>query len=125
MHSETKIPLEKLQLKTEVDSFDDVVRIYTKRGVYNPDKPLGMPCVIAELPCSDVNDPDDSAHQIANLFKTAPELLKGIQKTRELLKKVPDFDIKNYTSEDVLELNWNATKALRLVENLIAKVEGK
>jgi hypothetical protein len=111
------INLSALKFETEVDHFDDVVRIYTKMGIHYPKVSLGSKCTIADLPCDDTHNPESAAYQIANLFKAAPAMLEALKVAVEYLEDREDFAV-----EDAEEDNENIYTDLKAA---IAKAEGK
>lgn len=84
--SEDKIDLTRLKLESE--TAEDMVRIYTEMGIYDPSKPLGHLCPIAELPCCDTMDEEDSAYQIARLFKAARNCLQPVRQSGIIGKRI-------------------------------------
>ena len=89
------IELEKLQFKSEPLFSSYRISIYTTKGIYHPKESRGYKCGIAELPCSNLSNPESTAYQIARLFKAAPALLEAC---KDALKKL-EWPI--YTKDEI------------------------
>ncbi len=107
------IRFESLNLKMSPNYDEDCIEIYTDYGLHDPLEPLGHRCILAILPCSDIDDEESTEYQLARLFINSPALFESCKGLSGAVCRL----METY-NDDSIEGEWigNAHESIRNIQ---------